>query len=152
MREVHSQLPKEVGQEGESINIYKNISRPGLHKIVAGPAILPYVEIIALLVWQVNVTNRRLRDIREKPLATYQLPKLDKQYMLLKLECHSNSHWLNDARDQIDIPVILNHGPIKVKSQGYQTMGVIRHHISSIPFKWQILSFVDYMMKKMWAS
>lgn len=60
-----------------AINIYRNISKLGLHMAVARITIMPCVETIALLVTQDNVTNRWLRDVHEQPLSSYQPLMLD---------------------------------------------------------------------------
>ena len=85
------------GREDRTRYIYLKITRSYLHKSTTYPIILSCAKVIANLVQQADVSNRWLRDGREKPLASYQLEELHYKYSFLTMKIHMNLGWLNEA-------------------------------------------------------
>lgn len=68
------------------MDVYRNISRSHLHKVIARSMIIPCLEIVRIMVYQEYLSNQWLLDSKEQPLSSYQPEELHEKYYLPKLE------------------------------------------------------------------
>ena len=63
-----------------SKSIYRNISKFGLHQVVAKTPVLPCSDVIEWMTWRIDHESRTILNFEDKHVAIYQAPVQNQLY------------------------------------------------------------------------